>query len=364
MDPRLEQGRWLRIPGPTPLHPDVVAVLTHEMVPHRGPEVQETMARIQPIARKVHGTENGRVLLWAGTGTAGFEASIVNLLSPGDHVVVTVPGDFGSRFASTAEQLGLNVKRVDVEWGESVTPDQLKAAITSHGEVKAVMITHNETSTGVTQPLAELAAVARDAGALVIVDAVSSAGALPINMDENGIDWVLSGAQKAWMCPPGLMISALSERALEVAKSSKGYPRVIWDAAAVAEASDQNFHPNTGPLTALFALDAALQALDAEGIDAVFERHRKLAAHFRDGLNKIGVKILADPEYYSDSVTALLPPEGVGAAEFRDKVRANSGVEIAVGQGKLADSVNRIGHMGWVHQPELDATLEALAGAL
>lgn len=363
MDPRLDQGRWLRIPGPTPLHPDVVAALTHEMIPHRGPEVQETMARIQVLAKKVHGTETGRVLFWAGTGTAGFEASIVNLLSPGDRVVVTVPGDFGGRFASVAEKLGLNVHRLEVGWGDSVTPEQLKDAIVAHGDVKAVMITHNETSTGVTQPLGELAAVARDAGALVIVDAVSSAGALPINMDEHGLDWVLSGAQKAWMCPPGLMISALSERAIEVAGKQNGYYRATWDVPTMVEASEENFHPTTGPLTALFALDAALQAMEAEGVDAVFERHRTLGKYFRQGLERIGVEILARPEYQSDSVTAFTPPNGVGAAAFRDKVRAATGIELAVGQGKLADAVNRVGHMGWVAQPELDATLEALETA-
>lgn len=363
MDPRLDQGRWLRIPGPTPLHPDVVKALTHEMVPHRGPEVQETMARIQVSAKKVHGTESGRVLLWAGTGTSGFEASIVNLLAPGDNVVVTVAGDFGDRFAGVAEALGLNVHRIDVEWGDAVTPDLLRDAIASHGDVKAVMITHNETSTGVTQPLGELASVAHEAGALVIVDAVSSAGALPIRMDEYGLDWVLSGAQKAWMCPPGLMISALSERALDVATRQTGFPRATFNAATVAEAAESNFHPTTGPLTALFALDAALQAMEAEGMEALFERHRLLGQHFREGMERIGLQVLANPRYVSDSVTAFMPPADIGAAAFRDKVRESSGIEIAVGQGKLADAVNRIGHMGWVAQPELDATLEALEAA-
>lgn len=360
MDSRLDQGRWLRIPGPTPLHPNVVRALTHEMVAHRGPKVTNTMASIQTFARTVHGTENGRVLLWAGTGTAGFEASIVNLLAPGDHVVVTVAGDFGDRYALTAEKLGLTVHRIDVEWGDAVTPDLLRDALKAHGDVRAVMITHNETSTGVTQPLAELAEVARDAGALVLVDAVSSAGALPINMDEYGLDWVLSGAQKAWMCPPGLMISALSEQALEVAKTQTGYPRVIWDAVTMAEASEENMHPTTGPLTALFTLNAALQAMEDEGVEAVFQRHRTLGAYFREGLTRIGLEILAKPEYVSDTVTAFTPPDGMGAAAFRDKLRERSGIEIAVGQGKLADKVNRIGHMGWVGQPELDATLEAL----
>jgi aspartate aminotransferase-like enzyme len=360
VDPRLDQGRWLRIPGPTPLHPDVVKALAHEMVPHRGAAVRDAMARIQTIGRKAHGTVHGRVLIWPGSGTAGFEVSIVNLLAPGDHVVVTVAGDFGDRFAKVAERLGLNVHRLNVAWGDATRADQLRAAIEAHGDVKAVMLTHNETSTGVTQPVGELAAVARDAGALVLVDAVSSAGAIPINMDENGLDWVLSGSQKAWMCPPGIMISAVSERALDVAAANNGYPRAFWDAVDMAAASDGNYHPTTGPLTSIFAFDAALAAIEAEGLDNVFARHERLATTFREGLCQLGLRVLAKPDVVSNTVTAFFPPEGVTASAFRDKLRTHAGIEIAVGQGKMADTVNRMGHMGWVAQPELDATLEAI----
>lgn len=363
MDSRLDQGRWLRIPGPTPLHPDVVAALPHEMVAHRGPDVIDAMARIQVIAKKVHGTEKGQVILWAGTGTAGFEASIVNLCAPGDKVVVTEAGDFGHRFASTAEAFGLDVLRVKAEWGTAVTPDQLDEAIRSHGDVKAVMITHNETSTGVTQPLKELAAVAKEHGALVLVDAVSSAAALPINMDENQLDWVLSGAQKAWMCPPGLMVSAVSELAVETARNNTGFRRVIWDLPTMFEHSQKNVHPTTGPLTAIFALDAAVQAMDREGIDNLFERHRRLGQYFRDGMERIGVPTFAKPEYASNSVTAFMTPGGESASAFQAKVREATGIEIATGQGDYADKLNRVGTMGWVETPELDATLEAIEAA-
>lgn len=362
MDSRLDQGRWLRIPGPTPLHPDVVKALPHEMVAIRGPEYMEVMARIQPIAKKIHGTETGQVILWAGTGTAGFEASIVNLLAPGDHVVVTEAGDFGDRYAQVAERFGLDVKRVKAEWGTAVTPDELEAAITGHGDVKAVMITHNETSTGVTQPLQELAAVAKAHGALVLVDAVSAAAALPIKMDEWGLDWVLSGVQKAWMCPPGLMVSAVSERALETAKASTGFPRMIWDLTTMAEASKQNIHPTTGPQSAIFAFDAALQAMDREGIENVFARHKRLGEHFRAGLERIGLRAFAAPGFESNTVTAFMAPGG-SAGALQKKVREQAGIEIAVGQGAYADTLNRIGTMGWVDAPELDATLEAIEAA-
>ncbi|MCO5215016.1 MAG: aminotransferase class V-fold PLP-dependent enzyme [Thermomicrobiales bacterium] len=363
MDERLSQGRWLRIPGPTPLHPYVVEALTHEMVPQRGTIIMETMARVQTSLRKVHGTESGQVLLWASTGTAGFEASIVNLCNPGDKVVVTCAGDFGNRYAAAAETLGLDVLRVNAEWGSAVTPEQLDAAIQQHGDVVAVMITHNETSTGVTQDLAALAAVAKSHGALVSVDAVSSAAALPINMDANDLDWVLSGAQKAWMCPPGLMISALSERAVARSKETSGYPRFIWDAPTMVEASRDNIHPATAPETSLFALDAALRAIEEEGIDEVFARHARLGAHFSAGLEKLGVEFLAEEHLRSYSVTAFRAPGG-SAKAFQVKVREQSGVELAVGQAQWADVAIRVGTMGWTHEPELDATLEAIAAAI
>jgi aspartate aminotransferase-like enzyme len=337
----------------------VVKALGHEMVPHRGPLIMEIMERIQGTARKVHGTESGQVLLWAGTGTAGFEASLVNLCNPGDKVVVTCCGDFGDRYAGVAEALGLDVKRVNVPWGTAVTPDQLDEAIREHGDVVAVLITHNETSTGVTQDIASLARVAKQHGALVCVDAVSSAGALPINMDENDLDWVLSGAQKAWMCPPGLMISALSERAIARSGETTGFPRFIWDVPEMVKASRANIHPSTGPETHLFAFDAALQEMEEEGIDALFARHERLGSFFRDGLERTGVELVADETVRSNSVAAFKAPGG-SAGAFRDKVREQSGIELAVGQAQWADTVMRVGTMGWTHEPELQATLEVI----
>lgn len=363
MDARLSEGRWLRIPGPTPLHPNVVKALGREMVPLRGAVMQEVMKRIQPIARKVHGTENGEVLIYAGTGTAGFEASIVNLTNPGDRVVVTCAGDFGDRYARAAERFGLNVRRVSVPWGTAVSPEELDAAIQEHGDVVAVMITHNETSTGVTQNLGALAAVAKKHDALVAVDAVSSAGALPINMDEHELDWVLSGGQKAWMCPPGIMISALSERAIARSRETTGFPRLIWDVPTMLEASRQHIHPTTPPESLLFAFDAALQAIEEEGIDELFARHERLGAFFRAGLERIGVEIAAERSVCSNSVTAFKAPGG-SASAFQAKVREQSGIELAVGQAQWADVVNRVGTMGWTYEPELEATLEAIEAAM
>lgn len=359
-DPRLAGGKWLRIPGPTVLHPAVIEASTRTMVPHRSPEAAELVDRLAHNLKLVHATEQ-RVLWWTGTGSAGWEASIVNLTSPGDRIVVTVSGDFGDRYAKVAAKLGLDVHRIDVEWGQAVTPDLLEQAFDEHGPFRAVFITHSETSTGLANPLKELAQVARAHDALVVVDAVSSAAAMPVNVDDWDLDWVLSGSQKAWMCPPGLMISAVSDRAMKAAEEG-GFPRFIWDVRTVAEATANHTSPQTPALSLQYALDAAVNAMLEEGLDAVFARHARLGQHVRDGLTASGLRVLADPAYPSQSVTAFHLPDGFERAQvFHDRLRDEYGIEIAIGQGHLAQEVLRVGHMGYVEQPELDATLEAIA---
>ncbi len=361
-DARLSQGRWLRIPGPTVVHPNAVAAQTREMVPHRGPLMSAFMADLFPKLKRVHRTA-AHVLVWPGSGSAGWEAAITNFLAPGDRVVATVGGSFGARWASIGEQFGLDVRRVEVEWGRAVTPDLFADVLSAAGDVRAVFITHNETSTGVTNPLKELAALARQAGALVLVDAVSSAGAIPLETDEWELDWVLSGSQKAWMCPPGLMIAAVSDRALRETDRS-GYPRFFWDVRDMAKSADASATLTTPPLSLLFALDAALDAIDAEGIERVWSRHDRLGRFVRGALGDLGLALMAEDGYASASVTAFAPPEGSTASAFRDRIADRTGIEIAVGQGAYAETINRIGHMGWVEEPELAATIEACAGQL
>lgn len=355
----LDNGRWLRIPGPTPLHPRVVAAMQREMIPHRGATMQEFFTGMLGKARQVHRTDQ-HVFVWPGTGSAGWEAAIVNLLSPGNRVVATVCGDFGDRFAGLGERFGLNVTRVSVPWGQAVSAETFTDALESTGDVRAVFITHNETSTGVTNPLPELARLARNAGALVIVDAVSSAAGLPLEMDGWDLDWVISGSQKAWMCPPGLMISGVSDRAITAAEES-GYPRFFWDVRTMAKSTAAGSTPSTPPLSLLFAFDAALDAILEEGVEQVWQRHARLATRVRTGLSDRGLELFADPNVASDTVTAFLPPAGITAPEVRESVRSDSGIEIAVGQGEYADRVNRIGHMGWMAAPELDATIASIA---
>lgn len=361
-DERLREGRWLRIPGPTVVPPHVLAAMAHEMIPHRGPAMTRLLGGIVEKAKVVHETR-ASVVVWPGTGSAGWEAAIVNLLSPGDRVVATVCGDFGRRFARVGARFGLDVRTVEVASGEAITVEGFARAVSDAGSVKAVFITHNETSTGVTNPLHELAKIARAAGALVIVDAVSSAGAMPVRVDDWDLDWVLSGSQKAWMCPPGLMISAVSDRAVAATRSS-GYKRFFWDLDTMLTAVAAGSTATTAPVSLLYALDAALDMMMAEGLEQVYQRHARLAEQTRRGLAEAGLTLFAQHASASASLTAFRPPAGMSAKALRDRVRERSGIEIAIGQSDIADQVNRIGHMGWVAWPEIEATLEAVRATI
>lgn len=354
-----------RLPGPTPLPPAVLAAMQRPMIPHRGPAFKALYGSILARLREAHRT-SGDVFVWPATGSAGWEVAIVNLLSPGDPVLALVTGDFGDRFAKVGQAFHLGVRRFDVPWGQAVTPEQVRRALEANPEVKAVFVTHNETSTAVTNPLPEIAAVVREHGALVIVDAVSSAGGLPLLPDAWGLDFVLSGSQKAWMCPPGLMIAAVGSRAWEAYERST-YPRFFWDLKSAREFAEQGMTLSTPSLTLLYALDAALDLILAEGIEQVWERHARLGARTRAGIDRIGLSLFPDRRYASDTVTAVALPESVGAKKVLAEMRERHDVELQGGQGYLADRIVRIGHMGWVTADEIDQAingLEEVAGRL
>jgi aspartate aminotransferase-like enzyme len=362
-DPRLADGRWLRIPGPTPVPPPVLEAMTLPMIPHRGSEMTDLVIGLRGKLQEVHRT-TGEVMAWSGSGSAGWEAAIENSCRPGDHVVVTVCGSFGDRFATVAERFGLRVTRIEAPWGEPVTAEQVAATLAGRRDVRAVLVTHSETSTGVANPLREIAEVARAAGALVIVDAVSSAAAMPLETDEWELDWVISGAQKAWMCPPGLMIAAVSDRAMQAAARDGGYPRFFWDVEKMATGFQTGQLPTTPAIPLLRGLDVALDMMLAEGVVPMWERQAALARYLRSALVDLGLHLYARPGYESASITAVRPPEGMNATELRRRIREDSGIEVAIGQKPHAEDVIRIGTMGWTGRPELEATVESIARAV
>jgi aspartate aminotransferase-like enzyme len=350
-----------RIPGPTPLPPQVVAALGHEMISHRGPAFQSLYRETLGMARLVHRTETD-VLTWPASGSAGWELAVVNLFSPGDSVLAVINGDFGERFARVATRFGLDVRRLEVPWGAAVAPDALAQSLEENPETAGVLVVYNETSTGVTNPLAELAAVAREHRALVIVDAVSAAGAIPLEVDAWGIDLVFSGSQKAWMCPPGLLIVAVGPRAWEAYERSH-YPKSYWDLGEARRMAERGMTPTTPPLSLMFAFHAALQMILEEGLEIVWERHRHLGAIMRDEVTAAGLDLFAQRGFESNSVTAFCPPEGVRASSMLTMLREDYCVEAQGGQAHLADRLIRVGHMGWAHEADIRQAATAVQEA-
>lgn len=347
-----------RLPGPTPLPPEVLAAMQREMIPHRGASFRDFYRDLLDRLGTIHRTE-GDVLIWPASGSAGWEIGITNFLSPGDPVLSVVTGDFGERFARFARQFDLDVRRVEVPWGEAATPDVLEKGLRANPDVRAVLLTHNETSTGVTNPIAELAPMARRHGALVLVDAVSSLAGLPFEMDRWEVDFVLSGSQKAWMCPPGLAIVAVGPRGWAAVESS-GYRRSFWDLMAARSAAEKGMTPATPALSLLYGLEAALSLIEGETLEGVWERHAALGRQTRSGLEALGLTLLAKEPYASNTVTAFLPPAGISVKEIVETMQRDHGVTLTGGQGPMSDSVVRIGHMGWVDQEDIAFCLEAL----
>lgn len=351
----------LRIPGPTPLPDAVREAGGRQMVNHRGPEFRELLARVTAGLQRAFRTRND-VLILSCSGTGGLEAAVVNHLSPVDPVLSVSIGVFGDRFARIATRYGADVTKLDVEWGQAADPvavTEALSAMASEGRgAKAVLLTHNETSTGVTNPLPELAAAARAGApeALILVDAISGLGAVPFDADGWDLDVVVTGSQKSWMVPPGMAMVSVSERAW-VAAEQATMPRFYFDLDTHRASAAKGETPWTPPIGVCFALDVALEMLENEGHTAIFARHAACGAATRAGLAAMGVRLFADPAHASDTVTAALVPDGVEWSLMSRELRAR-GLVLAGGQASLAGRLFRVGHLG---QVTVDDILAALA---
>ncbi len=355
--------RDLRIPGPTPLPAAVRRALASPMINHRGPEFAALLADLTAGVRRVLQTEHD-VLFFPGSGTGGLEASLVNTLSPDDRVLAITIGAFGDRYADIADSFGLTVERYEVEWGQAADPDAVRRRLQAAPATRAVLITHNETSTGVTNDLTAVAAAVHEhSDALLLVDGVSSLAALPFAMDELGVDVVVTGSQKAWMVPPSLLLVGVGPRAWAAADTAR-LPRYYWDFQAQRAAQARSVTPYTPPLSQMFALCAALEIIEAEGLAAVYERHRQVGGYTRRGLARLGFALAADPAHASNTVTAARPPPDVAPADLLRRVREHHGIVLARGQGKWTDEIIRVGHLGRVNRAAIRRVLQALADEL
>ncbi|MBI3966691.1 MAG: alanine--glyoxylate aminotransferase family protein, partial [Chloroflexi bacterium] len=292
----------LRVPGPTPLPPAVTQALARPMINHRGPEFAALLKRITEELRWAFQTKHDVVTLTA-SGTGGLEAAIANLFSSGDRVLSVSCGAFGERFAKIASVYGLEVDRLDVPWGQAAQPAQIAARLDG-GNHLAVLVTHNETSTGITNPLAEIVRAGRAVrpDILVVVDAISSLGAIDLKTDEWDCDVVITGSQKAFMIPPGLAMLSLSPRAWEANSRSK-LPRFYLDLLSAKKSAEKGETPATPAVSLYFALEAGLELMRQEGLAQIFDRHTRIGQRTRVGVKALGLDLFADPRYASNTVT-------------------------------------------------------------
>ncbi len=350
----------LRIPGPVPLHSEVAAALRRPMISYRGPEMRRLLDGVVAGLSEYLGASRPPLLL-TGSGTGAMEASLVNTLSPGDRVVGLGGGQFGERFLGIARAFGLDVRSLGVGWGEPASPERLREVLRSGPGFRAVLLTHCETSTGVLHPVAELLRVVRaESDALALVDAVSSLGAVPLDVD--ACDVVFTGSQKAWGLPPGMAMVWTSERA-EAAGSAARLPRFYWNFATLREAMRRGTMPFTPSIPVLFALEAGVRLMLREGRDAGFARHERAAALVRRELAGMDLALVAPPGFRSPTVTAAWLPDGTEWSGLSDRLAAR-GVTLAGGLGEFAGRILRFGHMGWMTAEELRPALGALAESL
>jgi aspartate aminotransferase-like enzyme len=346
----------LRIPGPTGLPPSVRAAGGRQMINHRGPEFAAMLDRILTGMKPFFGT-TGDVAMLSCAGTGGLEAAVVNTLSPGDRVLGVSIGSFGDRFAKIASVYGADVTKLDVEWGRAADPAAVREQLTATGPYRAVLLTHNETSTGVMNPIPELAAAIRETqpDALILVDSVSALGAVPFAMDEWGIDLVVTGSQKAWMAAPGLAMVAASERGWAAVETAR-MPRFYLDLRLHRDAHAKGETPWTPAIAVVYQVDEGLKLMEAETPAGVFARHEACAAASRAGLTALGFELLADPRVASRTVTAVTIPDGLDWKSFNSDLKKR-GLVLAGGQGKLTGKIFRLGHLGSV-------TVEEILGAI
>ena len=347
----------LRIPGPTPLPPEVREAMDREMINHRGPEFHAIMEDVTRRLKHCFQTE-GDVLVFPASGTGGLEASIANLFSPGDTVIAMPVGAFGERFTEIAERFYLNVIRVPSEWGEAADLAELERQLYAMPWAKGVLITHNETSTGVQNDVERAAQIAHHAGALLLVDAVSSLGAVDLPVDRWGVDVAITASQKAWMVPPGLAMVSVSEAAWRANADAK-LPRFYWDFDEAKRYLERWETPNTPAVSLLYGLQASLHMIMEEGLPRVFARHERIRDRLRAGLRELGFRMFAADEIASRTVTALYAPEGKSARDIVTAMRER-GIILAGSLGKYEHTAFRIGHMGFVRDSDIDEVLAGL----
>jgi len=348
----------LRIPGPTPLPNEVLQAMSKQMINHRGDEFEKILNEITANLKQLFQTKN-EVYLLTGSGTGGLEAAIVNTLSPGDKVLSVSIGVFGERFASIAEQFGAEVTPLRSEWGKATDVDAVRKALQAEPKIKAVLFTHNETSTGVTNDLAAVSSVVKEFDKLLLVDAISSLGSIALPVDDWHLDVAVTGSQKGWMAPPGLAMVSVSQEAWQAHSKAK-MPRFYWDFGKAKSYFERGQTPWTPSVPAVYALAVSLEMMLKEGLPNIIARHSRVGQATRDGIKSLGLSLFAEESHASNTVTAVAASNGLDTKKLVKIMREEHQVILAGGQQDLSGKIFRIGHLGWVNEKDIEEVISAL----
>jgi len=352
------------IPGPTPVPEKVLQALGKHPIGHRSKEFQDLVESTTKNLQWLHQTQND-VLTITGSGTAAMEAGIINTLSRGDKVICGENGKFGERWVKVAKEFGLEVITINSEWGTPLNPEEFKKVLEEdkQKEIKAVILTHSETSTGVINDLETISSYIRAHNtALSIVDCVTSLGACNVPVDEWKLDIVASGSQKGYMIPPGLSFIAMSQKAWEAAEKSN-LPKFYLNLKSYRKSLLSNSNPYTPAVNLVFALDESLKMMKEEGLDNIFFRHNKHKLAMSNAVKALNLKLFADEKYLSPSITAI-KTEGIDAEEFRKTIKKNFDILLAGGQDHLKGKIFRVGHLGYVNDRDIITVVSAISKTL
>lgn len=358
----MDNKQMLMIPGPTPVPEKVLLAMAKHPIGHRSGDFSKVIGELTENLKWLHQTQNDVVMLTA-SGTGAMEAGIINFLSPGDRVLVGNNGKFGDRWAKVSKAYGLTVEEIKAEWGQPLDPAafQTRLAADTDKSIKAVIITHSETSTGVLNDLEAINKAVKEHGeALIIVDAVTSLGAISVPIDEWGLDVVGSGSQKGYMIPPGLAFVAISPKAWKAYESAK-LPRFYFDLKKYKKATDDNSSPFTPPVNLMYGLQASLEMMRAEGLDAIFARHARQTLATREAMKALGLKLYAPDNAASPAITAVCTDD---AEKIRSAMRKQFDIALAGGQDHLKGKIFRIGHLGFVCDRDILSCVGALESVL
>jgi aspartate aminotransferase-like enzyme len=360
----MEDKQMLMIPGPTPVPEKVLLAMAKHPIGHRSGDFSKIITEINEGLKWLHQTKN-EVLSLTVSGTGAMEAGIINFLSPGDRVLVGVNGKFGDRWAKICEVFGLNTTRITAEWGQPLDTEAFRTCLEQDTDksIKAVIVTHSETSTGVLNDLQTISKYVNDHGtALSIVDAVTSLGAYDLPVDEWSLDVVTSGSQKGYMIPPGLGFISVSDKAWQAYETCK-FPRFYLDLGKYKKANEKASSPFTPPVNLMYGLQTALQMMQKEGLESIFSRHLRLTKATRKAMQALGLKLFAADDCASTAVTAVVPAP-VNAEEIRTIMKNKYDIALAGGQDHLKGQIFRIGHLGFVSDRDMLTGIACLEATL